>query len=385
MLTIATLYLGILGFKFVAALAAVRQSRRRAHVHTYVSAGTLSDAALAVVQPILSGDPDLLSALTDNLRTLQCAALVWLVDDDDTVAQRVVRDALRTVPHSRVRVMRCAQPPEGINPKTYKLQQALDVVGAEIFVVLDDDTRLSEPALRLLCDGLCDGDLSTALPSCTPGHSIGDQLLAQFVNNNAALTYLPLLPFGAPISINGMCYGLRTAYLRSIGGFAPLLAHLTDDLAMAQAVRANGGRIVQTIAPVVVHTSVPTLRRYRQQMHRWFLFATLLLRTVSWPMRCAIALLQGVHPILLWMLLITALTSPSRVATSVLLVVLFIRSAVLIGVQRLAIGASRHDALRSIISELLQPLHLIDAACNRTIIWRTRRFQVRANDDFAAV
>jgi ceramide glucosyltransferase len=39
----------------------------------------------------------------------------------------------------------------------------------------------------------------------------------------------------------------------------------------------------------------------------------------------------------------------------------------------------------SVVSELLQPLHMLHALVSRRIVWRTRRYLVRANDDFRAV
>jgi ceramide glucosyltransferase len=126
------------------------------------------------------------------------------------------------------------------------------------------------------------------------------RLLAQFVNNNAALTYLPLLPLRPPVTINGMCYGLRCDYLRSLGGFAGILNTLTDDLAMAESVVGRGGRIHQSIATVEVQTGLRSLSRYIQQMHRWNLFAILLLRRQTPGLNVVIDVLQGIHPMILW-------------------------------------------------------------------------------------
>jgi ceramide glucosyltransferase len=38
-----------------------------------------------------------------------------------------------------------------------------------------------------------------------------------------------------------------------------------------------------------------------------------------------------------------------------------------------------------LLSELLQPLHLLHAALYRNIRWRTRRYRVRDNDRFSAL
>ena len=134
--------------------------------------------------------------------------------------------------------------------------------------------------------------------------------MAQFVNNNGALTYLPLLPFLPPLTINGMCYALRTDRLRALGGFAPLLHKLTDDLAMARSLSAQSARLFQSNACVLIQTHTPSITRYCEQMHRWFLFATLLLRGERPAMQALIGILHGIPPLLLWSLLACALIQP---------------------------------------------------------------------------
>jgi ceramide glucosyltransferase len=121
-------------------------------------------------------------------------------------------------------------------------------------------------------------------------------------------------------------------------------------------------------------------------MHRWFLFALLLLRDQSPAWTLTITLLHGLPPLLLWTLLITVLiTAPASIASATcLLCVLPIRAATLIAVQRTLTGRSRHSPVLSILSELFQPLHLLHALVTRRIVWRTRRYLVRANDDFTA-
>jgi ceramide glucosyltransferase len=208
------------------------------------------------------------------------------------------------------------------------------------------------------------------------------RLLAQFVNNNAALTYLPLLPLRPPVTINGMCYGLRCDYLRSLGGFAGILNTLTDDLAMAESVVGRGGRIHQSIATVEVQTGLRSLSRYIQQMHRWNLFAILLLRRQTIGLNVVIAVLQGIHPMILWGLIAVAGAQRSAAAVTALAVALGLRLLVLITLQWRLTGRPRMRPILSILSELLQPLHYCHALFYRTIRWRTRHYVVFDNDRF---
>jgi ceramide glucosyltransferase len=383
-------------------------------------------AKATIVQPILSGDPDLEAALADNLRQLPEARFLWLLDADDDEADRVTARLQRAHPAQRIERCTCPEAPPGINPKLFKLERVRDMVTDGAFVVVDDDTRLTREGLAALLAALDPLDpidtgealdardpsgapealdaqtrtharrrtLATGLPCYLDRDGLPSRLLAQFVNNNAALTYLPLLAFAPPPTINGMTYAMTPSGLRAIGGFAPLWGNLTDDLALARRVLSTGGTIAQTPYPQFIATTVRDLRHYRALMHRWFLFALLLLREQSTAWTVIITLLHGVPPLLLWLTLIATIVVPvgeglflragagSRLALMATLALVVFRAVTLMMVQRMITGRSRHAPVLSIVSELLQPLHLIHALCQRRVTWRTRRYEVRANDDF---
>jgi ceramide glucosyltransferase len=335
-------------------------------------------------------------ALADNLAALPEARFLWLIDDDDEEAEAVTRTLSDAHPTHRIERLVCAAAPDGVNPKLFKLERARSEVTHGAFVVVDDDTRLTREGLAALLAALDTHTLATGLPCYLDRRrDLPSRLLAQFVNNNAALTYLPLLAFAAPPTINGMTYALTPASLDAIGGFAPLCRHLADDLAIARRVIRTGGTICQTPYPQFIATSVRDLRHYRALMHRWFLFALLLLREQSVGWALAITVLHGLPPLLLWTMLIAAsvsirtasaaVSAASVVSALAVLFVAALRAVTLIAVQRRLTGRSRHSPVLSIVSELLQPLHLLHALVSRRILWRTRRYVVRANDDFRAV
>jgi ceramide glucosyltransferase len=147
------------------------------------------------------------------------------------------------------------------------------------------------------------------------GGNVPGRLVAQFVNSQSILTYLPLLVFAPAITLNGMCYAMRTARLRALGGFAPLAHRLTDDLAVAQLVREAGGRIRQTIHPLAIATTVPDGRSYVRVMHRWFVFAWLQVRAQSLAWRTVILLVHGAPPLVLWAALVLAAQVNGRAVT----------------------------------------------------------------------
>lgn len=353
---------------------------------------------VVVVQPILSGDPGLEDALRDNLLSLDGARFVWLVDEDDLEAQRVVAQIVRSNGWSResgpqpartvrsndlstprVDVRLCPPAPDGVNPKLAKLQPALDeAADDEVFLVLDDDTRLPRASLGALLGGLERATLATGLPAYLPGSTPWAQLVEQFVDNNAAMTYLTL----DPVTINGMTWAMRVADLRALGGFTPILRNLTDDLAVAGAVLRSGGSICQTASPQWITTTVESPGQYVRLLHRWMLFANLLLRRQPVRTVAAISVLHGTHPNLLWATVVGAIRERRP---GLLLGVLAGRVVLLRLVQRRIYGRSLHRPGLSLASELVQPLHLGHGAVQRTIRWRTHTYRVVADDDFREV
>ncbi len=376
MIPIALIWLAILLFKAVMALYVLR---------THPPAVESGDfRQVAVLQPILSGDPALESVLEANLYGLEGASFLWLIDENDAQALSVAGRLKQRYPHMDIAIHRFPQPPEGVNPKLFKLEQGRKLTDKATLLVLDDDATLPAASLRTMIGALRENTLVTALPWYQPQLNLPSRLLAQFVNDNAALTYLPLLPFAQPLSINGMCYLLDAGLLERVGGFTPILRYLTDDLALATLLTRQGARLKQSTAPVCVQTSLPDTRHYLRQMHRWFLFATLLMREKTPGVNAAITLLQGVPSLLLWAILWLGISGGTAQA-AMLIAVLLIHYLTLRRVQHAISPHIPGRPLLSLISALLQPLHLAHALVNRTIYWRSRRYHIHSNDRFTSI
>jgi ceramide glucosyltransferase len=382
--TCAVAYLLLLALKSMGVAWSVHRQRTQAQALPALATDWMQ--SVTVLQPILSGDAQLDAVLRDTVRALPDATFLWLIDEDDAVAQTTASDIQRTQLSTAIHVRQFNAAPPGVNPKMYKVAAALGDVTTPITLVLDDDARLSQHSLRQLVAELATADLVTALPFYRDASmALSERLLAQFVNNNAALTYLAMLPLMAPVSINGMCYAMRTDFARADDALSPVLPQLADDLALAQLFRSRGARIRQSTAPVEMETATPTLARYRQQMHRWFLFATLLVQQQTLRTQLLIATLYALPPLLLAAVLVGAPLSADTRIWGVAVAVLVCRALALTMIQRNLTGQSRHRVVLSVASELLQPLHLLHALLNRTIIWRTRRYRVRDNHDFRAL
>jgi ceramide glucosyltransferase len=246
-------------------------------------------------------------------------------------------------------------------------------------MVLDDDTHLPAETAATLVQHAKDADIATGLPHYMDGRGLSASLLAQFVNNNSAMTYLSLLPFLPPVSINGMCYAMRR---EKLGIFHEIRLHLTDDLALAIAMLKRGGWIHQSGQFQQIAIDVRGVRQYLRMMHRWHLFALLLIKEQSVGHRLLIFLMYGWHPLLLWCAVIVALAEGSWLAFGILALFLGLRSALLIALQRAVFGRSIHRSLVSVVSELLQPLHLLHAALDSRIHWRGKIYQVSGSDRF---
>jgi ceramide glucosyltransferase len=336
-------------------------------------------SGVCVVQPVLGGDPRLAEVLADNLAALPGVRFLWLVDEDDPAGQAACREAQAAQPTARVTVRTLPPPPPGVNPKLFKLAaSARRYTDEPVLVMLDDDTRLPAASLQALVAGLDGHELTTGLPAYLHDGRWPSRLLAQFVNDNAALTYLTLLHVKPPPSINGMAWAVRRETLDRIGGLESLQHHLTDDLAVARAVQSAGGRILQTPRPQWVQTTVRDARHYLAVMHRWYLFALVLVRAQRPAMAGLIAAVHGSGPVLLWLALATA---PWRAVAALLLA----RAIVLPVLQQQVYGRPLHDPVLSIVSELLQTLHLLHALVRRRITWRSRAYDVHGDTDFRPV
>jgi ceramide glucosyltransferase len=347
-----------------------------------------------VLQPIRSGDPTLGEALGASLRTLgtRGATLHWLIDEDDPAAAGVVRGVLaREAAHAaRVRVTRHPPCPTGVNPKLFKLDRALAECAGGIVLVLDDDARLPAASLDALLAALvrsaatCDAPtIATALPAYLPAPGRGSHLLARFVNDHAPITYLPARLGDRSPTINGMCWAMHRDALDAIGGFAPRLRHLTDDLAMAQAVLAAGGRIAQCREPVWMRTALPDFAAYVRQMHRWLLFAHLLMQTQPVPQKLRVLVGQGLPSLLPLAALVAFVCAPTWTAAVALVVGAVAHVLGRRALQRACAGtATKTEPAASLLVALLLPLHLLHALLDRRIRWRAHRYRVFANDRF---
>src|SRR5262249_30141104 len=150
------------------------------------------------------------------------------------------------------------------------------------------------------------------------------------------LTYLPVLPLVGPLTINGMFYVMRTQTLRDLGGFAAIMTELCDDYAMARLLRSHGKVIRQGVTPQFLRTTVPGPGRYVALMHRWFVFANLLVRDQTPGVKALLFVLLGLPPLLLWLGFLSLALGPA--GAMALAVALTARHLALRGLHRAVFG-----------------------------------------------
>ncbi len=369
------IYLGLLFFKMFLAITYYRRQD-----------GSFRDDRLTpeqasefcVVQPILSGDPKLEWTLHENAKELQAnVKFFWMVDTDDPEAIEIC-ERLRAQHNNhsvRISIFYCQPAPTNQNPKTWKLQIALDACNSPYFVVLDDDTTIDDSCLVAASKSLKDHALYTGLPIYRRGESKWSDLVSHFVANNSVLTYLPPLLVFEPITINGMFYVTRSDKLRGLGGFTKISDALCDDYALKKLYSQANERIHQGISYQKIATSLGSFGEYHRLLHRWTVFAIQLVKDQRLVVQVFLATLLGLPPILLLVCITTSLSQFWTLGW--LAVVLIVRDTVLRTTQRLVFGSSASmNLFLSVIAECLQPLHLISASVLPSIQWRRRTIQV---------
>lgn len=322
------------------------------------------DGQVTVMQAILSGDPSLGRNLEENLRHNPDAHFLWLIDGDDGVA----RELASRWEGEQVEVLLAPPPPQGRNPKVFKLALGLPRVRGPLIAVLDDDTVLPPGALGRARLALERGELVTGLPYYRQEGSFWSRMVAAFVNSNALVTYLPILFFRGPATINGMFYLTRRETLERLGGFAAIEERLCDDYELARLYLRAGLRIIQTTVIHPISTTVRGAADYFRILRRWMVFANHLFRgAIDLPMIVLVVL-----PALMPLLLAVFAGWPALAAV-------LAKAIAMAALRRHAIGSREtvSGILLEVLADLLQPLHAATALFRpRSIRWRSRSIVV---------
>ena len=232
-----------------------------------------------VVQPILSGDPRLESDLRANLQQTKTVEFYWLIDQSDTEAQRVANKICQDELFSqRIRIFLIEDVPQGINPKSYKIEQVVEDLTRPYLIVLDDDSVIDFSKMGELTAYLGQEVILTGIPYNQERSNFWSKLVAAFVNGNSLITYFTMAQVEANHSITGMFYILPVNLVKDQDLFTAIKDYLCDDLAVADFLSSKGVSIVQTRVTCNVRTTIKSATQYLLQMKRWLLFSSIYLK-----------------------------------------------------------------------------------------------------------
>ena len=232
-----------------------------------------------VVQPILSGDPRLESDLRANLQQTKTVEFYWLIDQSDTEAQRVANKICQDELFSqRIRIFLIEDVPQGINPKSYKIEQVVENLTRPYLIVLDDDSVIDFSKMGESTAYLGQEVILTGIPYNQERSNFWSKLVAAFVNGNSLITYFTMAQVEANHSINGMFYILPVYLVKDQDLFTAIKDYLCDDLAVADFLSSKGVSIVQTRVTCNVRTTIKSATQYLLQMKRWLLFSSIYLK-----------------------------------------------------------------------------------------------------------
>lgn len=332
-----------------------------------------SPQKVTVLQPVLSGDPELAATLAVGPVRAREAQFVWLVDTDDPEGNDIAKRLAARYANALVVVGR--PPRNGENPKTLKLIRGLGHSDGQVIVVLDDDTTLPPGAIeRLAIAAETSSGLATALPTWgRVPNTASEALVAGFVDGQGASAYLAMAHLKRNRTINGMAYAVDAGVLQQVGGFEAVGHAVTDDWAIARLFLREGRPIVQTTVPAHVAVTVNGPLEAARLLRRWTVFAHRYVAANLDGAMAGLVLLPAVLP--LAGLILSAWTGP--IAVAVWLLLLSARAELHRRLVR-AVGGSGTAPLWSLVAaELALPLFSLSATLRpNRIKWRTRNMRI---------
>ena len=241
----------------------------------------IDESKYTVVQPILSGDTRLENDLSANLKNTDDMKFIWLVDKSDCLARQTVENILKNKNYSsRAEVYYLDDVPQEVNPKVFKLSQAVKKIKTEYTVILDDDAVIDRKKLDEL--SIYEKDkaewIVTGIPYNYNIKGFYSKLISAFINSNSIFSYFSMSFLNENKTINGMFYILRTDILKKYSAFEKIKYWLCDDLALATYLLSKNVKIIQSTIFCNVRNTVPNFRKYILLMKRWLLFSNVYMK-----------------------------------------------------------------------------------------------------------
>ena len=347
----------------------------------------IDESKYTVVQPILSGDTRLEDDLSANLKNTDDMKFIWLVDKSDCLARQTVENILKNKNYSsRVEVFYLDDVPQEVNPKVFKLSQAIKKIKTEYTVILDDDAVIDRKKLDEL--SIYEKDkaewIVTGIPYNYNIKGFYSKLISAFINSNSIFSYFSMSFLKENKTINGMFYILRTDILKEYSAFEEIKYWLCDDLALATYLLSKNVKIIQSTIFCNVRNTVPNFRKYILLMKRWLLFSNVYMKNAFSIKFLFIILLPVFLPAILLFL-----SFYFGINHFIMIIVLFVGKVGLFHIVRLFIYQSeiqkkgnffhKADELPyELASEFLLPFILVYTLLTPpVIIWRNKKIRVK--------
>ena len=347
----------------------------------------IDESKYTVVQPILSGDTRLEDDLSANLKNTDDMKFIWLVDKSDCLARQTVENILKNKNYSnRVEVYYLDDVPQEVNPKVFKLSQAVKKIKTEYTVILDDDAVIDRKKLDEL--SIYEKDkaewIVTGIPYNYNIKGFYSKLISAFINSNSIFSYFSMSFLKENKTINGMFYILRTDILKKYSAFEKIKYWLCDDLALATYLLSKNVKIIQSTIFCNVRNTVPNFRKYILLMKRWLLFSNVYMKNAFSIKFLFIILLPVFLPAILLFL-----SFYFGINHFIMIIVLFVGKVGLFHIVRLFIyqpeiqkkGNFFHKADElpyELASEFLLPFILVYTLLTPpVIIWRNKKIRVK--------
>ena len=347
----------------------------------------IDESKYTVVQPILSGDTRLEDDLSANLKNTDDMKFIWLVDKSDHLARQTVENILKNKNYSsRVEVYYLDDVPQEVNPKVFKLSQAVKKIKTEYTVILDDDAVIDRKKLDEL--SIYEKDktewIVTGIPYNYNIKGFYSKLISAFINSNSIFSYFSMSFLKENKTINGMFYILRTDILKKYSAFEKIKYWLCDDLALATYLLSKNVKIIQSTIFCNVRNTVPNFRKYILLMKRWLLFSNVYMKNAFSIKFLFIILLPVFLPAILLFL-----SFYFGINHFIMIIVLFVGKVGLFHIVRLFIYQSeiqkkgnffhKADELPyELASEFLLPFILVYTLLTPpVIIWRNKKIRVK--------
>ena len=347
----------------------------------------IDESKYTVIQPILSGDTRLEDDLSANLKNTDDMKFIWLVDKSDCLARQTVENILKNKNYSsRVEVYYLDDVPQEVNPKVFKLSQAIKKIKTEYTVILDDDAVIDRKKLDEL--SIYEKDkaewIVTGIPYNYNIKGFYSKLISAFINSNSIFSYFSMSFLKENKTINGMFYILRTDILKKYSAFEEIKYWLCDDLALATYLLSKNVKIIQSTIFCNVRNTVPSFRKYILLMKRWLLFSNVYMKNAFSIKFLFIILLPVFLPAILLFL-----SFYFGINHFIMIIVIFVGKVGLFHIVRLFIyqpeiqkkGNFFHKADElpyELASEFLLPFILVYTLLTPpVIIWRNKKIRVK--------